>query len=219
MRVVLFYHYLVYLWDAILNITLFNESCAILSLHGLFMRVVLFYITPCYESCAILSLPWFIWTAELCYKPCNGRIITMVYVRVVHVLSNKPVYLWELCYSTNKHGNDRIEQLSYRVYESCANITGCNESCAILSLHGLFVRVVLFYHNRVKELCTWFICEKMCYSLITGCNLEVVLFYKYMVYLWELHYSIITGFICESCAILSLHGLFVRVVLFYHYRV
>jgi hypothetical protein len=39
------------------------------------------------------------------------------------------------------------------------------ESCAILSLHGLFMRVVLFYHYRVYlwELCdytiTGFICE------------------------------------------------------------
>jgi hypothetical protein len=38
------------------------------------------------------------------------------------------------------------------------------ESCAILPLHGLFMRVVLFYH--------------------------------YMVYFWELCYSIITGCIC-----------------------
>ena len=103
-------------------------------------------------------------------------------------------------------------------------IKGCIfESCAILSLQGVFMRVVLFYHYRIY---LW----ELCYSIITGCICEscailslqgvfmrVMLFYHYRAYLWELCYSIITWFICESCAILSLHCLFVRVVLFYHY--
>jgi hypothetical protein len=123
------------------------------------------------------------------------------------------------------------------------------ESCAILSLQGLFVRVVLFYHYMVYlwELCysiiTWFICEScairslhvvcescairslhvVCESCailsLHGLFVRVVLFYYYMVYLWELCYSIITGFICEICAILSLQCVFVRVVLFYRYMV
>jgi hypothetical protein len=43
-RVILFYHDRVYLWDLCYSIITWFicESCAILSLHGIFMRVVLF---------------------------------------------------------------------------------------------------------------------------------------------------------------------------------
>jgi hypothetical protein len=51
-----------------------------------------------------------------------------------------------------KH-NDELLNMYYRIYlwELCYSIiTGfIYESCAILSLHGLFVRFVLLYHYRV----------------------------------------------------------------------
>ena len=88
------------------------------------------------------------------------------------------------------------------------------ESCAILSLYGLFVRVVLFFY--VCESCTilslqgylWELCIVLSHHYMLFVQVfvvRVVLFYHYRVYLWELCYSIITWFICESCAILSFH--------------
>jgi hypothetical protein len=116
---VLFYHYILYLWELTYSIMtgFICEICAILSLHGLFVRVV-----------AILSNDII---AQLSQNtPCNDRIAELSQINhVVVLLYHYRFYLWDLCYSI----------ITWFICESCA----------ILSLHGLFVRVVLFYHYSV----------------------------------------------------------------------
>jgi hypothetical protein len=131
------------------------ESCAIRSLH---------VVCAC---CAIPSLHSFV-----------VRVVLFYHYRL---------YLWELCYSISTWFiqlsqityNDRIGHVSQTTWnDRIAQLWQISpvmieESCAILSLQGLFVRVVLFYHYRVY---LW----ELCYPIIPCC-------------LWDMSYSIIIG--------------------------